>query len=158
MKRPPHHTATGFRNLHLDARMATKSMFSVFKMRFSSDWANHHSLKAQVPTVEPDVERMMAPKEPQVSWLGHSTFLIQVNGLNCLTDPVLSQRASPVPWAGPKRYTAPAIEPQSLPPIDVVVISHNHYDHLDLNTLKAIKGSPSVVAPLVIEPFWRKRV
>ena len=72
---------------------------------------------------------------PTVTWIGHATALVQAGGLQVLTDPVFSERASPVSWAGPKRHQAPGLALQDLPPIDVVVISHSHYDHLDKASL-----------------------
>jgi len=71
-------------------------------------------------------------------WIGHSTYLINTGRLNILTDPVFSKRASPFSWAGPKRLIAPAIPLKELPRIDVVTVSHNHYDHLDIVSLKAL--------------------
>jgi L-ascorbate metabolism protein UlaG (beta-lactamase superfamily) len=76
--------------------------------------------------------------EMRITYVNHSTFLIQIDGLNILTDPIWSERASPVSWAGPKRVRLPGIRYQDLPPIDVVLISHNHYDHLDLPTLQKL--------------------
>jgi L-ascorbate metabolism protein UlaG (beta-lactamase superfamily) len=70
-----------------------------------------------------------------VTFVNHATVLIQTEGLNILTDPVWSERASPVSWAGPKRHRSPGLRFEDLPPIDVVLISHNHYDHLDVKTL-----------------------
>ena len=67
--------------------------------------------------------------------IGHASLLIQVAGLNILTDPVFSERASPVSFAGPKRVNPPGIAFEDLPPIDAVLITHNHYDHLDLDTV-----------------------
>jgi L-ascorbate metabolism protein UlaG (beta-lactamase superfamily) len=86
----------------------------------------------------------------RITPVGHSTFLIQMDGVNILTDPIWSNRCSPVSWAGPKRYKQPGIRFEDLPPIDVVLVSHNHYDHLDLPTLKrlAAKGTPQAVVPL----------
>ena len=72
-------------------------------------------------------------------WIGHATYLINNGDLTVLTDPIFSERASPVSWAGPKRLIPPAIPLQSLPDVDVVVISHNHYDHLDLPSLKRLQ-------------------
>ncbi|XHD31833.1 MBL fold metallo-hydrolase [Wolbachia endosymbiont of Anurida maritima] len=82
--------------------------------------------------------------------MGHVTFLIQTNGLNILTDPVWSDRASPVSFAGPKRVTDPGIKFENLPPIDIVWISHNHYDHLDLVTINSLwkKHKPRIITPL----------
>ncbi|MBN8705503.1 MAG: MBL fold metallo-hydrolase [Bacteroidetes bacterium] len=76
--------------------------------------------------------------EPTITWVGHSTFLIQIDGINILTDPHFTERASPVSFAGPKRYTQPGLSLDDLPQIDFVIISHDHYDHLDLTTVKAL--------------------
>ncbi|RUY38215.1 hypothetical protein EN981_23930, partial [Mesorhizobium sp. M7A.F.Ca.CA.001.13.2.1] len=76
----------------------------------------------------------------EVTMVGHSTLLVQTAGLNILTDPVWSLRASPLSFAGPKRINAPGIAFADLPPIDLVLVSHNHYDHLDLATLKRLKA------------------
>lgn len=73
-------------------------------------------------------------------WIGHSTFLIKKNGITILTDPVFSNRASPFKNIGPKRLIPPAIPLESLPEIDFVTVSHNHYDHLDIKSLKEIYG------------------
>jgi L-ascorbate metabolism protein UlaG (beta-lactamase superfamily) len=82
--------------------------------------------------------------------VGHATFLIQMDGLNILTDPIWSERCSPVSWAGPRRHRAPGVRFDDLPSIDVVLISHNHYDHLDLPTLEnlAEKGVPLSITAL----------
>ncbi len=74
----------------------------------------------------------------RVTTIGHASLLIQAHGLNLLVDPVWSSRASPLPFAGPKRVTAPGLPLEALPPLDAIFISHNHYDHLDLNTLGAL--------------------
>lgn len=74
----------------------------------------------------------------RVTLVGHATVLLQVAGLNLLTDPIWSQRASPVSWAGPRRVRPPAIAFEDLPPIDAVLLSHSHYDHLDRATLAAL--------------------
>ena len=73
-----------------------------------------------------------------VTPVGHATFLIQMDGLNILTDPIWSDRCSPVSWAGPTRHRDPGIRLEDLLPIDAVLVSHNHYDHLDLPTLKRL--------------------
>jgi L-ascorbate metabolism protein UlaG (beta-lactamase superfamily) len=70
-----------------------------------------------------------------ITFINHSTFLLQVDGINILTDPVYSERVSPLRWLGPRRVHAPGVRMEDLPPIDVVLISHNHYDHLDEDTL-----------------------
>ncbi len=86
----------------------------------------------------------------RVAHVGHATFLIQVAGLNILTDPVFGERASPVSFAGPQRVNPPGIAFEDLPPIHVVLITHNHYDHLDTQTLRMLwqRHRPKIVAPL----------
>ncbi|BCJ89471.1 membrane protein [Terrihabitans soli] len=86
----------------------------------------------------------------RVTLIGHASYLIQVAGLNVLTDPVYSERASPFTFAGPKRVNAPGIAFEDLPKIDIVLVTHNHYDHLDLKTLArlAARDNPRVVTPL----------
>jgi L-ascorbate metabolism protein UlaG (beta-lactamase superfamily) len=86
----------------------------------------------------------------RLSFVGHASWLIQAAGLNILVDPVWSDRVSPVSWAGPKRRNAPGIAFDALPPIDVALVSHGHYDHLDIATLSklAAKFSLRVVTPL----------
>jgi len=82
--------------------------------------------------------------------IGHASFLVQVSGLNILIDPVFSERASPVSFAGPKRVNPPGIAFEDLPPIHAVLITHNHYDHLDLATIGRLwqRDRPTIVAPL----------
>jgi L-ascorbate metabolism protein UlaG (beta-lactamase superfamily) len=86
----------------------------------------------------------------RLSFVGHASWLIQTSGLNILVDPVWSARVSPVGWAGPKRHNDPGIAFEALPRVDVVLVSHGHYDHLDLRTLSRLAKtfSPRVVTPL----------
>jgi L-ascorbate metabolism protein UlaG (beta-lactamase superfamily) len=79
------------------------------------------------------------PAGPAVTWIGHSSFLIRLPGLNILTDPVFSERCSPVGWAGPKRVRAPGVALADLPPIGLILLSHNHYDHMDIQALRRIR-------------------
>jgi L-ascorbate metabolism protein UlaG (beta-lactamase superfamily) len=90
------------------------------------------------------------PEEVIVTFIGHATFLIQTAGGNLLTDPMYSERASPLAFAGPRRVAAPGIAFDDLPQIDLVLLSHNHYDHCDLPTLRKLWGRfrPRLVAPL----------
>ena len=85
-----------------------------------------------------------------VTMVGHATMLIQTNCLNILTDPVWSERASPFTFVGPRRAVAPGIAFDDLPPVDLVLLSHNHYDHLDLETLSRLQAAhdPQVITPL----------
>lgn len=86
----------------------------------------------------------------RITNVGHVTFLIQTQGINIVTDPVWSKRASPLSFAGPKRVIDPGIKFEDLPPIDVVWVSHNHYDHLDLLTIERLWQShkPRIITPL----------
>jgi N-acyl-phosphatidylethanolamine-hydrolysing phospholipase D len=88
-----------------------------------------------------------------ITWVGHSTFLIQTNGVNILTDPVWSNQVGPLPGIGPKRQTPPAISWDKLPRIDIVLISHNHYDHLDKRTVLRLESDfqPVFIVPLGLE-------
>lgn len=94
-----------------------------------------------------------------VTWVGHSTVLLQIGALNVLTDPVWSDRASPFQWIGPHRLMPPALDFDALPEIDVVLLSHNHYDHLDKTTAKRIaKRFPRAtwLCPLGLGALLRK--
>ena len=101
---------------------------------------------------KPEAERV-GPETLAVYWVGHSTLLIQVNGHNILTDPIWSERCGPWGRIGPKRIASPGIPMEALPPIDLVLLSHDHYDHCDLPTLSALaeKHAPHVLAPLGME-------
>jgi L-ascorbate metabolism protein UlaG (beta-lactamase superfamily) len=92
--------------------------------------------------------------------VGHATVLLQAGALNVLTDPVWSERASPLPFAGPRRVWAPGIAFESLPKIDAVLLSHNHYDHLDLATLRRLHlaHSPLIVTPLGNDAILRRAI
>ena len=91
-----------------------------------------------VPLGTPRFPGRSRPDDVIVTWLGHSTVLVQIGGLNVLTDPVWAERASPLRFAGPRRRLPAAIAIEQLPSIDAVVISHNHYDHLDLGAVRQI--------------------
>ena len=92
--------------------------------------------------------------------VGHASVLIQAGGLNVLTDPVWSERASPLPFAGPRRVWAPGIAFEALPPIDAVLLSHNHYDHMDMTTLRRLNSAhrPLFVTSLGNETILRRAI
>jgi L-ascorbate metabolism protein UlaG (beta-lactamase superfamily) len=106
------------------------------------DWAPSPYADTPPPRVTGDKVRL--------SFVGHVSWLIQTSGLNILVDPVWSDRASPLSWAGPKRHNDPGIAFDALPPIDIVLVSHGHYDHLDTATLSRLanKFAPRVITPL----------
>jgi N-acyl-phosphatidylethanolamine-hydrolysing phospholipase D len=92
---------------------------------------------------------------PTVTWIGHSTFLVQIHGVNILTDPHWGDRASPVHFAGPRRLVPPGMRFEDLPPIDAVVISHDHYDHLDEGTVRRLAETqhPRFFVPLGLKAW-----
>ncbi|MBR6969081.1 MAG: MBL fold metallo-hydrolase, partial [Ruminococcus sp.] len=105
-----------------------------------------------IPTDKIESIARASEGELKVTWLGHSTSLIQLGDKNIFIDPVLSERSSPVGFAGPKRFSELALETENVPDIDVLFISHDHYDHLDYNVIKAIDGRVShYVVPLGID-------
>ena len=109
------------------------------KWRYVEDPDSH---KRQIPT--PNSAHI------QYTFINHSSFLIQWNGINILTDSIWSKRCSPFQWAGPRRMRPPGINYEHLPPIHLILISHNHYDHLDKITFKKLVKDfqPKVIAPL----------
>jgi len=123
-------------------------------------WATNRD-KGPWHTVE-DEPRPPPPERSEdlrVTWVGHSTVLVQVAGANLLTDPFFSERASPLAFAGPKRVRPPGVRFEDLPPIDVVVVSHNHYDHMDLPTLQRLARdhAPEVITGRGNGPYLSRR-
>src|SRR5690348_6995697 len=93
--------------------------------------------RGSFPTAMPAISHPRAGKSDfTATWIGHSTVLLQLGAINVITDPVFSQRASPFQWAGPRRVMDAALSLDALPPLDVVLLSHNHYDHLDRPAVK----------------------
>ncbi len=110
-----------------------------------------------------DIEPRPAPPERvsaglRATFVNHATVLLQLDGVNVLTDPIWSERCSAVQWAGPARHHLPGVAFKDLPPIDVVLISHNHYDHLDVGTLAALQArdAPTVVVGLGVGAQLRR--
>ena len=86
-----------------------------------------------------------------VTWLGHSSMILEIDGKTILIDPVFSERTSPYQWVGPKRFHEVPIRVEDLPELDAVVISHDHYDHLDMNTIKQLNAkTPRFIVPLAV--------
>jgi N-acyl-phosphatidylethanolamine-hydrolysing phospholipase D len=129
----------------------------------------HRTTRPRPKDPDPSVFRrvrpaFVTPRAPvsrlTVTWVGHSSLLVQLGGMNILTDPMWSERASPTQFVGPRRWVPPAVAFDDLPPLDVVLQSHNHYDHLDDRTVRRLAGShPEArwVVPLGLVPFVRKR-
>jgi N-acyl-phosphatidylethanolamine-hydrolysing phospholipase D len=115
--------------------------------------------RGSFPTAEPKIAYPRgAEGEFTATWIGHSTVLLQIGGMNVLTDPVFSERAFPVQWIGPRRMMHPALAIDALPPLDVVLLSHNHYDHLDRPAVKRIaRANPDAtwIVPLRLGRYIR---
>jgi L-ascorbate metabolism protein UlaG (beta-lactamase superfamily) len=113
---------------------------------------------APVPHVAPDLARIAKPPPPgepaRLTWLGHASFLVQLDGVSLLVDPALRPTIGPA-IGGIERNVAPGVPLEQLPPIDAVLVTHNHYDHLDLPTIQAVKAP--VVAGLGLERWFRDR-
>ncbi len=153
--RPAHHAVGGFKNLHIQD--PKKNIFDFMAMKHFGDteWADHAARAAEVPIRDLDMAEIgKTPQSFRVSWLGHATFLIQWDKLNILTDPAFGDRVSPVSFAGPKRYTRHVVDYAALPKIDYVVISHNHYDHLDEAAIRQLGNQPIYLVPLGLKPWF----
>ncbi len=102
-------------------------------------WSREEPKKEYIEIKEITDQKFFDNKSFYALWIGHSTFLINNGDITILFDPVFSERASPLPFAGPKRLIKPVIKIEDLPYIDVIAISHNHYDHFDINSLRKIQ-------------------
>jgi len=133
--RPYHHTDTGFRNLAPLELPGPAVTVPFFVRRIVTNLVG----RSGAPAVEANDGAFLRDNAghsvPTVTWIGHSTLLVQMDGVTFLTDPIWSERASPVEFAGPKRHVPPGVALAALPRIDFVVVSHSHYDHTDVPTL-----------------------
>lgn len=153
----PHHRPNGFRNRSGDA--APRSLAEVLRWKREAA-RNGLPPPAQAPTpqVMPELGFLRAnalagtTMAPTVTWIGHATAMAQLGGTTLLTDPIFSERASPVSFAGPRRHVPPGINTPDLPRIDLVLVSHNHYDHLDDASVRALNAQPGE-PPLFIVPL-----
>ena len=120
--------------------------------------ARHTGWPSTVPVAPTRPAARIEGEAMRVTWIGHATTLVQTQGLNILIDPVWSHRDSPVPFAGPRRVRAPGVRLEDLPKIDVVLISHNHYDHLDIGALRRIaeRDRPLIVTGLGNDTLLRE--
>jgi L-ascorbate metabolism protein UlaG (beta-lactamase superfamily) len=153
---PSHHVDGGFRNTN--PAFQRPDLWTLWSFLLRQSW---RSVVAPVtfdaPRVPNDGRALRdAQAAPTIAWIGHSTLLIQIDGLNVLTDPNWGERASPLSWAGPRRLSPPGLAFEDLPKIDVVLISHDHYDHLDLGTVKrlAVAHDPLFLVPLGLKAWF----
>lgn len=159
-----HHTNDGFQNPHLIGSEDSKRGFSDF-LKWQFDRGPVEELPVPPKDIpryrpvyaNPDLAAINSPDSNRitVTWIGHASFLVQVGGVNILTDPIFSDRCSPVSFAGPKRVPRPGLAFDELPEIDVVLISHDHYDHLDKETIRKLGNEPKYFVPLKIRSWLR---
>ena len=143
-----HHLARGFRNVDPTYAYTFGGRAARLLARTFEGWpARGKPLRG---LVNDGAEIRANGTVPTVTWIGHSTFLVQLDGVNILTDPHWGDRASPVSFAGPRRLVPPGMRFEDLPPIHAVVISHDHYDHLDAGTVERLARTyrPTFFVPL----------
>jgi N-acyl-phosphatidylethanolamine-hydrolysing phospholipase D len=153
-----HHRPDGFTNQYLDNKTLGGGFWKWQWQRITGTLQDQDVTR--VPRVKPQFEYLRGnTKDITVTWLGHSTALWQIGGLNVLTDPHFSYRASPFSFAGPARVSPLPATLADLPRIDVVLISHNHYDHLDRATVLNLNaqpgGPPLFIVPLGLDLWLR---
>jgi N-acyl-phosphatidylethanolamine-hydrolysing phospholipase D len=150
----PHRTADGFRNNYPHAEKGGFWRWQWRRLRDGLPQGPEGGYRFETATPE-----LMA--NPSITWVGHATVLLRVGGMNLLTDPHFSERASPFSFAGPKRVVPPLPALHELPHIDAAVISHNHYDHLDQDSVAKLAaqrgGSPRFFVPLGLKDWFARR-
>jgi N-acyl-phosphatidylethanolamine-hydrolysing phospholipase D len=164
MTLPAHHRDGHFQNS--DGEFRPRSLAEVIRWRWQAMGAGLPRRPLEpIPTQAADLAFIRAntgaAQQPAVTWIGHATVLAQLGGLNLLTDPIFSERASPLSFAGPKREQPPGVALAELPHVDAVLVSHNHYDHLDLASCRALAaqpgGAPLFVVPLGLQRWFQAR-
>jgi L-ascorbate metabolism protein UlaG (beta-lactamase superfamily) len=152
----PNRTPSGFRNTYPEQPRASllKWQWERLTQGLPKAPANNYNF----PMATPEIAWLQANKSvTSVTWISHATALLQIDGMNVITDPIFSERASPFSFIGPKRKVPLNIAPEQLPHIDVVVISHNHYDHLDQASVEKLNkqagGPPLFLVPLGVKEW-----
>jgi L-ascorbate metabolism protein UlaG (beta-lactamase superfamily) len=154
---PPHHRERGFANVNPEYRRPDFWTLQRFRVDRLWRWATGQGREvAPYPRVPNDGRALRDNGgEPTITWVGHATLLVQLQGVNVLTDPQWAERASPFSWAGPRRLTPVGLAFEDLPPIHVVVISHDHYDSLDVDTIRRLAAThrPRFLVPLGLKAW-----
>jgi L-ascorbate metabolism protein UlaG (beta-lactamase superfamily) len=155
---PKHHTISGYQNYPFVETASAKGIFFYIRRIWSSVFVPPIADGHQLSELE-SIQLLNSIKSDRITWLGHASFLIKTADVTILTDPFLSTFASPVPWAGPRRFVASPIAINKLPPIDIVIVSHSHYDHLDDKTVSSLvnKNNIHAVVPLGLKSFFTER-
>jgi L-ascorbate metabolism protein UlaG (beta-lactamase superfamily) len=142
IKSSPRWSGESFRNIHPVLPGLRNRDLPAPTIRDFLRRGDRRSPRAALPSTDPTQDWMRKPHSGlRATWLGHSTVLIEMDGLRVLTDPVWGPRASPSTLVGPKRFQPVPVPLHKLPPIDVVLVSHDHYDHLDYPTIRALAGT-----------------
>ena len=153
-----HFNGNEFINIEIESEGDTRDFSKFFSWIVNSNKPDYKDASSTFLVDVTDLNQIQNPPRDkiQATWIGHSTLLVQFEGKNILTDPIFSVRCSPVKWAGPSRYTKAPFSVEDLPEIDFVVISHNHYDHLDLATIHSLGNSPIYFVPLGLKKWFAK--
>lgn len=146
-----HFDGKRFHNLEPTVHAGFGALLKWMATRDEGPWEEWREIKQTVPAKRSDALR--------VTFVNHATLLVQTENVNILTDPIWSDRCSPVQFAGPKRHHAPGIRFEDLPPIDAVILSHNHYDHMDVATLRRLsrEHKPRIFAALGNGAYLREQ-
>ena len=157
----PHHTQNGFRNVHAYEEHDFWDFLKWRRERANKEIPGPESYHFPLAQNDPNFLNHNRDKKT-LTWIGHATVLLQIGGYNILTDPHFSRRASPVQWAGPQRVAPLGLAFENLPPIDIVVISHDHYDSLDEPTIKKLRRRPGgektrFYVPLGLKKWFTRR-
>ena len=152
----PHHTENGYRNLYVSDdnsfRDFLKWRWEARSKKIPGPESYHFDMEGN------DLQFLQSNNhQTTLTWIGHATVLLQLNGKNILTDPLFSQRASPVKWAGPMRVVPPGISMDNLPVIDMVFISHDHYDALDEPSIMELFNRPGGKDTIFFVPLGLKK-
>lgn len=156
--KPDHHTHNGYQNHPFVETAASKG--TLFYIRRAWDSLFPPNIPEWHELTESESIRLLnSIDNDRITWLGHASFLIKTAGVTILTDPFLSEYASPISWAGPKRVVDLPIPIKKLPNLDIVIVSHNHYDHLDDKTVRQLqnKNRIHVIVPLGLKQFFTDR-
>ncbi len=157
--KPKHHTQNGFRNYPVIPDPPPVGAAFYFRRVLDSFFLPNVPDDHYLSEKDSISHFQQLNGQNSITWLGHATFLIRINGMTILTDPFLTEYASPLWIFGPRRYVQPGISLENLPPIDMIVVSHNHFDHLDAETIESLqeKEKIHVFVPLGLKPFFRDR-
>ncbi|MGW2629140.1 MBL fold metallo-hydrolase [Streptomyces chattanoogensis] len=151
IRRSPQFRDGQFRNPVPARRVVRGSGLEMARMQLSREGRRGRAPVRPIPVHRPTAADWGRPPASglRITWMGHSSVLAEIDGQRVLFDPVWGERCSPFSWIGPKRMHPVPVEPAELPPVDAVVISHDHYDHLDMPTIQGLAGSGAAfVVPL----------